>query len=320
MIMSSYSCDKKEIGGYFGLELGGENIYEFNKSSVLLNSARSCLRYVIRAFGIKEIWIPYYTCPVVWQSVQKEGCKIKFYHINKEFYPEIEFEDDAYILYTNYFGVCGENVIKLAKKYKNLIIDNAQAFYMPKFGIASFNSVRKFFGVSDGAILECDKCLDEKFEFDVSFERFSHLLKRIDVSASFGYGDFCKNDDSLCNEPIKYMSNLTKSILASVDVNKAKQKRIENFRILSSQLNKKNELKLELGEYDVPMVYPLLLKKDGIKQNLIKNKIYVATYWNPLPEDYQEGIFQRYLIPLPIDQRYNKADMEKIIEVLNGKD
>lgn len=303
----------KEIGGYFGLELAAGYIND----NFALNCARNCLRYIIRVYDIKEIYLPFYTCPVVWQAVNKEGCKIKFYHIDKTFYPVQEFPDEAYILYTNYFGVCASNVKKLAQKYSNLIVDNAQAFYMPKAGLASFNSIRKFFGVPDGAYLYCDKRLQEKLETDTSYQRCSHLLKRLDVNAQFGYDDFCRNDDALIDEDIKLMSNLTSALMNSIDTEFAKKKRLENFEILHSRLKKTNELNLCLSEYDVPMVYPYLFRDKSLKQKLIDNKIYAATYWSAMPEDYQEGVFQKYILPLPLDQRYGKKDMERILEVLN---
>lgn len=306
----------REIGGYFELELKQQQCNNLG-SAVMLNSARNCLRYIIKAYNINEIYLPFYTCPVVWQSVQKENCKIKFYHIDENFYPVQSFPENAYILYTNYFGVNAKNVKKLAAIYKNLIIDNAQAFYMPKYGIASFNSIRKFFGVPDGAFLYCDKKLDTMFEQDISYQRFSHLLKRIDVNAQFGYDDFCHNDDSLINEDIKLMSNLTQRIFNSADIEYARKRRLENFNTLKNSLQEKNELSINLDKDDIPMVYPYLVKDNNLKQKLIKNNIYVATYWSPLPMEYFEGIFQKYLIPLPIDQRYNTTDIERILEVIN---
>ncbi len=305
----------KEIGGYFGLAL--EKKATVSTDVVALNDARNCLRYIIKAFEIKEIYLPYYTCPVVWQAVQKENCKIHFYHIDKNFMPIDDLPQDAFILYTNYFGICAKNVKELALKYKNLIIDNAQAFYMPKYGIASFNSIRKFFAVSDGAFLESDKKLDEEFEQDTSYQRFSHLLKRADVSANFGYGDFQENEIALENEPIKKMSNLTLTLYKSFDTDYAKKKRLENFNFLSV-LSSKNELEIELDKDDVPMVYPFLFRDEKLRQKLIKNKIYVAQYWSSMPQEYEEGIFQKYILPLPIDQRYSKDDMERILEVING--
>lgn len=307
----------KEIGGYFELETDAKE-GAFYPDAIALNSARNCLRYIIKAYGIKEIWIPYYTCNVVWQAARSENCKIKFYHIDENFLPTQGFEKDDFILYTNYFGVCAKNVEILSKKYPNLIVDNAQAFYMPKFGLASFYSPRKFFGVADGGYLFCDKKLCEDFNTNTSYQRFSHLLKRIDLSAREGYADFQINDESLDDEPIEFMSNLTHKLLASVDYKKAKEKRLKNFNILNNALKQTNELQLKLSKNDVPLAYPYLVQKDGLREKLIRNKIYVATYWSPLDKEFYESTLQKYLLPLPIDQRYGDAEMKRILEVINA--
>ena len=305
----------KEIGGYFELEIDSK----FNNISnnIALNCARNCLRYIIKAFQIKEVYVPYYTCPVVWQSIKKENCNINFYHIDEKFMPTMEFPENSYILYTNYFGICAKNTKDLAAKYKNLIVDNAQAFYMPKYGIASFNSIRKFFGVPDGALLQTDEILNENIEQDVSYERFSHLVKRLDVNAQFGYQDFCRNDDSFNNENIKTLSKITTKIFNSINTEQAKEKRLENFNYLHKYLSEENKLKLLLDKEDVPMVYPYLIEDETLRAKLIKNKIYVATYWDPQPINTQEGFFQKYILPLPIDQRHNTEDLKKILEVIN---
>lgn len=306
----------KEIGGYFGLDSVPK--YDNVKDSIALNSARNCLRYVIRTFSISEIYIPFYTCPVVWQAIKKENCKIHFYHIDENFMPVSDFSENAYILYNNYFGICAGNVKSLASKYKNLIVDNAQAFYMPQYGIASFNSIRKFFGVPDGALLQSDKICDCEFERDNSYQRFSHLLKRADVSAKFGYQDFLINENSLDDCEIKTMSNLTQKLFQTIDIEAAKEKRLENFVYLSKYLSKSNELNIFLDKDDVPMVYPYLTMRENLRAELIKNKIFVATYWNPQPENTQEGVFQKYLLPLPIDQRYDSKDLSRILEVIGA--
>lgn len=315
--MKDYNIITKEIGGYLGLELNCQ--YDNIGSSIALNSARNCLRYVIRAFNIKEVYIPIYTCPVVVQAVEQENCKIKFYQIDELFMPANEFEEDAYILYTNYFGVCTKNVKTLAAKYKNLIVDNSQSFYTPHYGIASFNSLRKFFGVPDGALLYTDRKLNIQFDKGTSWQRCLHLLKRLDISAEFGYKDFCTNDNSLIGEDIKLISNFTKSIFNSIDIWKAKEKRILNFKYLSSALMTRNQLNIVLDKDDVPLCYPYMIKEsDMLRKQLINNKIYIPTYWNELPKGTVEYSFRNNILPLPIDQRYTTADMDKVLEVINA--
>ena len=89
----------KEIGGYIELEFLSKGSYL--KNALAINSARNGIKYAIRAFDIRELYVPYYTCPVVWQAISDEKCKILFYKINKNLLPEEKLPNNAYILYTN---------------------------------------------------------------------------------------------------------------------------------------------------------------------------------------------------------------------------
>jgi hypothetical protein len=175
----------KEIGGYFELECFGNSFY--HKNGMLFNTARNALRHFIKIIGIKEIFVPSYTCPVVFESIKRKNCKITLYKIGDDFMPRTNFPKDSYIVYNNYFGICGKNVDYLAKIYPNLIIDNAQAFYSELKGIASFYSPRKFFGLPDGGILLSKINLPLPTEKAVSFDMCSHLLKRLDLGANAGF-------------------------------------------------------------------------------------------------------------------------------------
>lgn len=126
--------------------------------------ARNSLRYVIKKFGIKELYIPYYLCDVIRHAVVAENCKPLFYHIDDNFYPMLDIPFDSYVLYPNYFGICDSNVTKLENIYTNLIVDNAHAFYLSPQGFACFNSERKFRDVENGSYLWV-KNTEEKDDF-----------------------------------------------------------------------------------------------------------------------------------------------------------
>ena len=115
--------------------------------------ARNALRYLINIYKIKEIYIPYYLCEVIRHSIFLENCKPKFYHIDDDFMPSLEFNKESYILYPNYFGICDKNVEKLVQIYPKLIVDNAHAFYAQPSGLASFNSARKFIPAKEKSYL-----------------------------------------------------------------------------------------------------------------------------------------------------------------------
>lgn len=310
----------KEIGGYFSLECG--HTASYHKNAVALNSARNALRYVIRTYNITEMYVPIYTCPVVWDSISAENCEIIPYDVDDNFIPIGDISSDAFILYNNYFGICGNNIDILSKKYKNLVIDNAQSFYQPHCGLASIYSPRKFFGLPDGGLVICDKKLNDEFETAVSYDLCSHLLKRIDLGAQAGYIDFQKNDDALINRPVQKMSNLTVTLMGNIDYNSVRQQRLKNFAFLHATLKDKNELNIDLTDDDVPMVYPFKTKDKDLRVKLIQNKIFVAKYWpaeeNGCMKSAAAQTLADTITALPIDQRYDESDMQRILEVINA--
>ena len=314
----------KSIGGYFSLELQtGEH---YHRNAIRLNTSRNCLEYILIAKQYQKVYIPFYTCEVIIEPLKRNRIEYEFYHVNELLDPVETFELSAHqaFLYTNYFGLKNKTVERLAKLHgKQLIVDNAQSFYAPPVdGVDTFYSARKFFGVADGGFLYTDQRLTNTFEQDVSFGRMSHLLKRIDCSAELAYEDFRKNDDSLINNPIRTMSNLTDAILRSIDYKTIQEKRLENFQILNSALKKENLLAIDFSCNDtIPMVYPFWGKDEGLRKRLISKKVYVATNWPNLfhwcNENDLEYVLAKNIIPLPVDQRYDKEDMQEIIRIIN---
>lgn len=309
------------VGGYFGLELNGGQHY--HQDAIRLNTARNCLEYILRAKKYKKVFIPYYTCEVLLEPFKKLGVAYEFYHLNELLDPVEQkiLQGDEAFLYTNYFGLKDETVMRLASLYKSkIIIDNAQAFYSaPLKGIDTIYSARKFFGVPDGAYLYTDMMIDIS-EQDVSHDRMSHLLKRIDIGAEEGYIDFQINDKTLIGQPIKKMSKLTDGLLAGVDYIKAKDKRIANYKILDSKLRNKNNCQISRIPSAVPMIYPFQTNDLTLRNKLMENKVFTAMYWpNVLqwckPKDFEFN-FTKNTIFIPVDQRYSQKEMNQILNYL----
>lgn len=316
---------EKSIGGYFSLELKNNQNYHFGDNFVELNSARNCLEYILIAKQYSKIYIPYFTCQAILEPIKKTKIDYEFYDVDNNLEPIFDFSKinirEAF-LFTNYFGLKDKYISSLSQKTENLIIDNAQSFYSEAIkGVDTFYSPRKFFGLPDGGILYTDKKITESFQTDISYNRMSHLLKRLDLSAEEAYEDFRVNDESLDNQPIKFMSNLTKNLLSSIDFEFVKNKRRENFNYLHNELSRINLLSsVEIDEKSVPMVYPFRTKKTELKTELIKNKIYCATYWSNVLE-WSNTTDNSYnlvgeIIPLPIDQRHSTEELNRILEVI----
>ena len=309
----------KSIGGYFSLELPRRE--EYHKGAIKLNTGRNGLEYILRSRNYKKVFIPYYTCEVILEPFHKLGIQYEFYHIslNLELSEEIGLHEDEALLYTNYYGLKQEYVQKLAGIYdKRLIVDNTQAFFAePIYGIDTFYTCRKFFGVPDGAYLFTDKTLDVELAKDSSWERMDSLTKRIDIGTEAGYADFRRISESLADQPILKMSALTERLMQSIDYEQIIKRRRSNFMVLHKELKETNRFHINIEADAVPMVYPYMTDSDTLRANLIRNKIFVAKYWSNVEEwvtkDSVESLLTNYLLPIPIDQRYGEEDMKHII-------
>lgn len=258
-----------------------------------LNTARSALRYIIRAFSIKEMYIPYYICPALRIAAAKENCRLKFYHIDKSFKPVIDFPENAFILYPDYFGVSGAIVNDLALKYPNLIADNAHSFFSEPKGAACFNSLRKFFPLlKDGAFLYTSKTAD----FNIEQDDFEYEYKEL------SYDDMCRNENRLDYEDIKHMSECTLNYFNSIDLKKAQQQFIDNFKENDKKYGAVNNLKFNLPAGAAPYKYPYLASStaqaDKTAAELEKQGKTIFRYWNNLPDSFAEKEFYTKLAAL----------------------
>jgi hypothetical protein len=313
----------KAIGGYFELELRkGE---EFHKNAIRLNSGRNALEYILRSRGYQKVYLPYYACDVMLEPISRLKLKFEFYYINEHLEPLFNYNRIGVhetFIYINYFGIKSQVAEKLINACQNLIIDNSQAFFeKPIINVDTFYSPRKFFGLPDGAYLYTEKSLSTKLPRDNSVARFTHLIKRIDEGAVQGYPDFKANDDALKGQPIKLMSALTQALLCNIDYDKVIEVRKQNFLFLHEYLGESNELKLHIDNDLVPMVFPYLTANGkNLKQKLIHEGVFVATYWPNVFKELKKGEFEYYLaeqnVCLPIDQRYGIKEMKNIIKIL----
>ena len=73
---------------------------------------------------------------------------------------------------------------------------------------------------------------------------------------------------------------------------------------LDEQLCAKNGILLTMDEDAVPMVYPYLTNDATLRQRLIDNRIYIATYWPNIKEWNHHNTLEYKLcdelIPLPL--------------------
>lgn len=316
---------KQNIGGFFELEINDLGSLYHNNAAAL-NTGRNALEHILNCKKYTHVYIPYFTCDVILEPLEKTVTPYTFYHIDENFLPQLsKINTNEALLYTNYFGLMENNIHFLKEKFDNLIIDNSQAFYnMPHPNIPTFYSPRKFFGLPDGGfVYHANEISNKNYPTDFSFERCNHLLKSVELNKEMSYDEFKTNDASLINQPIKQMSLLTNKILRGIDFEKIKTLRITNFNYLHQHLRNTNLLTpfIEKANYVCPMVYPYLANNnERLRTHLINNKIFTPKYWsnviNWVKIDTFEFELTQNTIHLPIDQRYNEKELKSIITLI----
>lgn len=323
--------EKKAIGGYFELELPIQKFPFPHEEGYIVNSGHGALQLIVMNLKkVSTIWIPYYTCDIVAKALSDIGISYKFYHINSDL--KIQklptLGEDDFLIYTNYFGIMDDYANGLSKYYENhLIIDNAQAlFAKPVDGCHNIYSPHKFVGIPDGGIAISPIQIQTKgICQSQSYNSCKHLLKRLDGNVNEGYKDFQTHSNMLRHIQLCWVSELTKKLLQSIDYEAIRVIRKRNFWHLHSKLKNTNQLSNLIGTennvmFECPMIYPYYTEDLSLRKKLIDNNIFVAQYWpnvldwcTPSDEEYK---LCKHIIPLPIDQRYTKTDMDRIIQLI----
>lgn len=289
----------KEIGGY--IELDRYTLPMLHEGALALNCGRSCLAYLIEQKNIKKLAVPSFLCDTV-TAVIPESVSVRYYEIDDGLRPVVEPEDGEYVYVVNYYGQCPD------VSFPDMIMDNAQAYFeMPRENTDTLYTCRKFFGVPDGAFLYTDAPFRE-YERDFSYQRMAHILGRFEKTGREFYADSAANNDYFDTCGIKAMSVLTENLLHAIDYDRVKRIRTENFRALHSVLGQSNML--DVHPVEGAFAYPYMTERaEEIRKT---TELYIPTLW----PNTRENKFTKYVLPLPVDQRYTEEDMYFIAESL----
>jgi hypothetical protein len=310
-----------EIGSFIGLDLteSGE-YYNEDINIARLNSARAGIYHACKLYSCYSIYIPFYLCPTVKKFLLTCGINVIPYFINERFEPvNLEQRNNHAVLLVNYFGILSLSRVKMvASRFKSVIIDNSAAFFSnPIEGCYNIYSPRKFFGVPDGSYVIGDNAekYTSNYPRDFSSETASFLFKSIEFGTSATYNERMKNEERIDKASALNMSIFTRTLLKSIDYSRIKTKRLGNFFFthnLYKDLNLFDPTQF-MDEECIPMVYPFVFEDQNLAERLRKKKIYVGRLWNhvlnEVPVTSFEARLSKYMVPIPIDQRYGKEEL-----------
>ncbi|MBQ6321581.1 MAG: hypothetical protein IJI24_01790 [Lachnospiraceae bacterium] len=324
----------KEIGGYFELEtFTGE---PYHPGLIKLNLGRTALLYMLQQMKAHTLYVPHFLCGSVLDTCKENGVTLLYYPIDRRLHPVFtgKMKPGECFYLVNLYGLLDEKtILSVAEQVGTLIVDHTHAFFQKAIpGIPALYSIRKFFGLSDGAYVDMGSGSRSESEgaasleavpFDSSCGRYGHILGRYEKSASIFYQQMLDNAHTYDHAPLMRMSPLTQNLLQGIDYERTRVRREENYQTLAFLLGSRNPLPLPAEGPIGPFAYPFYCP-DGlrIRKAMAKESIFIPTYWNnvlqEMPTDSLEYDYAANILPLPCDQRYQKEDMERVADVLIG--
>jgi len=346
----------KPIGGehWFDIQLFNNKLDNLkNTEAVFLRGGQSAIRFILEDMDIKPdeyILIPSYLCPNILYNFIMLNIKYEFYKINKDLSIDIndieakmkKFKIKA-IFFIDYFGFYHKketiNYLEQLKNQNTIIIEDAvQMLWFNRqmfIGDYVFNSYRKFLPI-DGALVLCKNVKTFSPARDNYYENIN--LGRIKKTSflNFHIGSeeeflsfYEKAEEQYYRtEGILGMDNVSKTMLSKVDYNLITDIRKRNYFYLHDRLIENNKIQIifskNLIKDNVVLGLPILIdNRDEIRKKLREINIYCPVHWNILEENWSYKYvdsreISRKIITLPIDQRYDFHDMNKLIDCMSN--
>jgi hypothetical protein len=316
----------RPIGGFFELEIS-DGRRPFHTDAAALSSGRAALRCILQAVRPARVWMPFYICEAALQPCEAEDVPVEFYPIDEAFDPILPAGVPAAgecLVYVNYFGLKSSTAARLAAAHgRRAIVDDTHAFFARGYpGAWSFNSARKFFGVPDGGYAYGAGLSADNYPRPSEI-RYEHLVNRLLGRQELAYEQYLQSE-SMVTAALVRMSVLSERLLAGVDYEAVRERRLANFAALHRAFGARNCLapRLAPASTDVPYCYPLLSSEPVPWGELWSKGVFAPRLWPDVPGRPRAGEFAREsmlagrLLPLPIDHRYGADDMGRLAAVV----
>lgn len=324
---------------------------------VWLSTGRSAISYVIKTIEErnpnvnKVVCLPAFTCHTVFEPFVKAGYKVCTLPVDKELRTKykdilnkIQQEKAGILLIHRYFGFDTlpdfDDIFPTIKELGVVVIEDCtQSMYsdFPKSNADYLvGSIRKWCGVPDGGYAVCrqGKFNNKPIKSDIELQdakrkaceqKYSYLFEA--EGSKDGYlRSFRIAEDILSSRDEFYkVSELTIIVQSNLDVDDLKKRRRNNYlQILSGLSDIKDIIPIfnKLSDLEVPLYFPILCEdREHIQKSLVNNSIYAPVVWPKdvtCPEVPNEADYiYEHILCIPIDQRYDFDDMQRIISCLH---
>lgn len=329
--------------------------YNFTTNIVYPSLGRNAISVVLKELKLnrKVALLPGYTCESVIAPFISENYDLVFYNFHKDLtinLDDLEFKlaenNPSVILVHGFYGqntfLSAKSLIQSARKNGCIVIEDDTQTVFSEIEILSadyyLGSIRKWMEIPDGAYI----CSSEELPYipnsinntfiDLISEAFklkTDYVNNLDINLKLRYKKlYLEAQSFIDNDPTIFrMSDLSKGILNNYDLIFMKNRRIENFNyLLENILNNFESIRPVISTpvaYNIcPIYFPLFVDNRKEFQTILsENDIYATIIWPK--SDFIKGLNEETefiydkIIGIPCDQRYNRNDMQRIIELLD---
>ena len=333
----------REIGSEFWPQHASIVVENTDNEAYLL-SGRTALRFIIddicRNHVVRNVLLPSYCCEAMIQPFVQSGINVQFYqvYVDRIDYPYDNGAD--IVLLIDFFGyVIDQNAIiaqQERQKGKIVIYDFTHKLdgnlEVQGYADYSFCSYRKWFYCNFAKVIKHHGKLGKvsssmrneryiRLRDEAAYEKKKYIVGLTSDKDVF-LSKFNSAEQILSEDYIGYAG-----VPLAFNVDDIVSKRRENATCLIMGLNKLSQIDLwrkDLQLNDTPMFVPVLvdpLVRDDLRSYLISKKIYCPIHWPKLFNRHMDYNLDDELydmeLSLVCDQRYDIADMERIIQVIN---
>ena len=318
------------IGGFFEIELPRQPI-AIHRAALKLSTGRSCLLAALQFMQPARCYAPHYTCDAALQPLKMLGIDCVLYCTDRNLVPQKipKLNEDECILLTNYFGLQRQLTQQWSEKLgPQLIVDNTHDFFhedsLPTSW--SFTSARKYFGVPDGAFLNVPEGIINEDVVPNTVPAFTNVSLQHSLNRKLGkqeaaFADFQRYEESLPCSILK-MSDYSRAMLGTISFPQVAQQRRDNFQQLANALRTRNAFSVSESPDATPFAYPYQSRKGLTHADLHQLQIYAPQFWKNVLDRQATDCpvaleYSRSLIPLPVDHRYGRQEMQRIIDTIS---
>lgn len=347
-IFPLYDSDLEVLSGHTGCSC--------TEGKILYSLCREALFAMARSLEKTEktVLLPAYTCDTVITPFKELGWKCFYYNINLDLRIETQSVLDLYdryhpalIVVHPYYGKdLNEEEIGLLddvhKKGCLVAVDLTQCiFSSQRLTCVDYylGSYRKWHAIPDGGYLEprngmfiSDADLQENEEY-VLLQRDAMYLRGLYFKTG---NEELKNISRRMNKkadgmveshilPHK-MSALALDLLKETNSENNQRRRFLNYRYLLDNIKEKDDCKILCNSMEevttAPLYFMLYVEnRSELQRKLAGHHIYAPVLWpvvyeEVLVNDTVKNLYE-HLLAIPIDQRYDEKDMQKVVELIN---